>query len=112
MWEDGQSLWLARATPRVWLEQGQKISVKNAPTHFGKVAFDITSDVGHGRINATLSLPSRNPAGEVCLRLRHPEATPIRSVRVNGQDYPDFDSAREVVKLHGLAGDVSVEVRY
>jgi len=25
--EDGQSLWLARATPRTWLEQGKKISV-------------------------------------------------------------------------------------
>jgi hypothetical protein len=30
--ENGQSLWLARATPRVWLEQGKKIAVKNACT--------------------------------------------------------------------------------
>ena len=30
--EEGDSLWLARATPRAWLEQGKKISVKNAPT--------------------------------------------------------------------------------
>ena len=33
--EDGESLWLARATPRAWLEQGKKIAVKNAPTYFG-----------------------------------------------------------------------------
>jgi hypothetical protein len=112
VWEDGPSLWLARATPRVWLEQGQKISVKNAPTHFGNVAFEITSDVDHRRITATLNLPSRHPAREVWLRLRHPRTTPIRGVTVNGQDYPDFDPAREVVKLHDLAGDVSVEVRY
>jgi hypothetical protein len=110
--EDGPSLWLARATPRVWLEQGQKISVKNAPTHFGNVAFEITSDVDHGRISATLNLTSRHPANEVWLRLRHPKATPIRGVMVNGQDYPDFDPAREVVKLHGLTGDVRVEVTY
>jgi hypothetical protein len=25
--EDGQALWVARATPRVWLEQGKKVAV-------------------------------------------------------------------------------------
>ena len=29
--EDGRNLWLARGTPRAWLEQGKKIGVKNAP---------------------------------------------------------------------------------
>jgi hypothetical protein len=112
VWEDGPSLWLTRAAPRAWLEQDQKISVKNAPTHFGNVVFEITSDVDHGRISATVNLPSRHPTKEVRLRLRHPKATPIRGVSVNGQGYPYFDPAREVVKLHDLAGDVRVEVTY
>ena len=30
--EDDDTLWLARATPRAWLEQGQKIAVKRAPS--------------------------------------------------------------------------------
>ena len=63
VWEDGPDLWLARATPRAWLEQGQKISVKNAPTHFGNVDFEITSDVDHGRISATLK-PALAPSGQ------------------------------------------------
>ena len=51
--EAGQNLWLALATPRAWLEQGKKISVKSAPTHFGSVDYEIVSDVpsedrGHG----------------------------------------------------------------
>ncbi len=112
VWEDGPDLWLARATPRAWLEQGQKIVVKNAPTHFGNVAFEITSDVDHGRISATISLPSRHPAKEVCLRLRHPKASPIRSVTVNDKSYPDFDPAREAVRLHDVTGDVRVQARY
>ena len=112
VFEEGANLWLARATPRAWLEQGRKISVKNAPTYFGTVDFEITSDVDHGRITATLKLPSRHPAGQVWLRLRHPKAAPIRGVSVNGQDYRDVDSAKEVVKLHDLSGNVSVEVRY
>jgi hypothetical protein len=33
-------------------------------------------------------------------------------VTVNGQDYLDFDPGREVVMLHDLTGNVSVEVRY
>jgi hypothetical protein len=36
----------------------------------------------------------------------------MRGVTVNGQDYLDLDPAREVVKLHDLAGNVTVEVRY
>jgi hypothetical protein len=110
--EDGPNLWLARATPRAWLESGKKISVRNAPTHFGTVDFEIVSDVSRGRITATLKMPARQPATPVWLRLRHPQSAPIRSVTVNGQDYLDFDPAREAVKLHGLAGNVRVEARY
>jgi hypothetical protein len=32
VWEDDNVLWLAKATPRHWLEQGKRVSVKNAPT--------------------------------------------------------------------------------
>jgi hypothetical protein len=94
------------------LEQGRTISVKNAPTYFGTVDFEITSDVDHGRITSTLKMPSRQTAGQVWLRLRHPKTTPIKGVKVNGRDYRDFDSAKEVVKLHDLTGTVGVEVRY
>src|SRR6185369_3440225 len=108
--EDGQNLWLARATPRAWLEQGKKISVKNAPTHFGLVDYEIVSDVDHGRITATVKMPARNSAKEVWLRLRHPMSAPIRSVLVNGQDWRDFDPSKEVVKLHGVTETVTVEI--
>ena len=36
--EEGETLWLAWATPRAWLGQGQKISVHKAPTYLGSVA--------------------------------------------------------------------------
>ena len=85
VWEDDNSLWLAKATPRYWLEQGKKISVKNAPTYFGTVAYEIVSDVDHGKIAATVEMPSRNPPKAVLLRLRHPKALPMKSVTVNGR---------------------------
>jgi hypothetical protein len=83
--EEGQSLWLARATPRTWLEQGKKISVRNAPTCFGTAAYEIVSDLDHGLIAATLEIPSRTPPRTVLLRLRHPQQKPIKSVTVNGK---------------------------
>ncbi|MCX6872309.1 MAG: hypothetical protein NTW21_00645 [Verrucomicrobia bacterium] len=110
--EDNRNLWLARATPRVWLEQGKKISVKNAPTHFGTLDYEIVSDADHGKITATVKLPTRNPPGEVRLRLRHPKSAPIKSVTVNGKAWNDFDPGKEIVRLHGMKGTAIIDVNY
>ncbi|HXP63756.1 MAG TPA: hypothetical protein VN829_24835, partial [Dongiaceae bacterium] len=110
--EQGDSLWIARAAPRVWLKQGKKIAVKNAPTHFGALAYEIVSDVANRRITAKIEIPSRNPPKSVLLRLRHPEAALIKRVTVNGKDWRGFDNARELIRLDGLSGAVAVTVRY
>ena len=110
--EEGDVLWLARATPRAWLEQGKRIAVRNAPTHFGPVGYEIVSDVEHGRLVATVTLPSRNPPREVVLVLRHPASAAIAAVKVNGKDWTDFDAARGWVRLRGLSGQARVEVRW
>ena len=110
--EDGQSLWVARATPRAWLEQGKKIAVKNAPTYFGTLAYEIVSDVDNGKITATVEMPSRKPPKDVLLRLRHPKAAPIKSVTVNGKEWKEFDAARELVRLSNFTGKAAVTVSY
>jgi hypothetical protein len=110
--EDGSDLWLARGTPREWLGQGKRISVKHAPSWFGSVDYEIVSDVANGRIEATVLMPSRNLAKEVWLRVRHPRDSPMKSVLVGGKPWKDFDASREIVKLHGLKNVVKVELRY
>jgi hypothetical protein len=110
--EDGESLWLARATPRAWLEQGKKISVKNAPTYFGTAAYEIVSDLDRGTITATIEIPSRKPPHTVLLRLRHPQQKPIKHVTVNGKAWSNFDPAKEVVRLRDLRGPVKVVAAY
>ena len=110
--EEADTLWIARGTPRSWLRHGQRISVKNAPTHFGTLAYEIVSDVEKGRINATIVVPSRDPARTIVLRLRHPEAAPIKSVMVNGKPWTAFDKDRETIELSGLAGTVAVTAQY
>jgi hypothetical protein len=110
--EQGDSLWITRAAPRAWLEQGRKIGVKNAPTHFGSLAYEIVSDVDRGKIDATVEMPSRNPPESVLLRFRHPQATQMKSVSVNGRPWKDFDAAAETIRLHDLQGTVKVEAGY
>jgi hypothetical protein len=110
--EQGQSLWIARGTPRAWLEQGRKISVKNAPTHFGTLAYEIISDADNGKITATVEVPARKAPKEVVLRFRHPKAAPIKSVTVNGKEWTGFDKGKESIALKGLTGTVAVTAQY
>lgn len=110
--EDGRSLWIARATPRAWLQQGCRIAVEDAPTCFGTVAYEITSDVDHGAITAAITLPQRRPLDRVILRLRHPQAAPVRSATVNGQPWGRIDRDRETVELVGLQGRAVVVATY
>ncbi len=110
--EEGQSLWIARGTPRAWLEPGKKIAVRNAPTYFGTLAYEIVSDVDHGRITATVEIPGRNPPRSVLVRFRHPKSAPIQSVRVNGKRWTRFNQDKEVIELTGLKGKVTVAANY
>jgi hypothetical protein len=110
--EEGESLWLARAMPRSWLEQDKKISVKNAPTHFGAVAYEIVSDVNHGKITATVEMPPRNPPKNVILRFRHPDGKPMRSVTINGKRHTRFDAQRETINLPASTKPLDVRAEY
>jgi hypothetical protein len=110
--EIGETHWLARATPRAWLDQGKKIAVKNAPTYFGTLAYEIVSDVDTGKISATIQIPARKAPKEVILRLRHPKAAPIKAVTVNGQPSTAFNTDKETIELKGLTGTVAVTARY
>ena len=78
-------LWLAKGTPRAWLEDGQTIAVSNAPTRWGRVSFSLRSHLGNGKIDATLDLPARPPEALVKLRLRVPAGHRIRSAQMNGK---------------------------
>jgi hypothetical protein len=112
VWEDADALWLAKATPRHWLKQGDKIAVSNAPTYSGNVSYEIVSDVDNARITATVELPSRKSPKAVWLRIRHPKAMPIKSVEVNGKAWQQFDSDKELVRLQGLKDKVVVRANY
>jgi len=107
------TLWLAKATPRSWLEDGQTIRVSDAPTRWGKVSFTIQSHLQTRSVNVSLKLPAKPVAARVKLRLRVPEGHRIRSVMAGGRPWSQFDPEEESVTLPSDArGKFEVVVSY
>jgi hypothetical protein len=48
----------------------------------------------------------------IVLRLRHPEGSQIRSVRVNGKQHRDFDKAAGLVRLKAAGQTLTLQVLY
>jgi hypothetical protein len=96
---DDDSLLLAQATPRKWLQDGQTIEVERAPTYYGQLSATIESQVRSGRILARIQMPERGRPKALLVRFRHPEAKSMRSVTVNGSDSKAFDVQKEWVRI-------------
>jgi hypothetical protein len=116
IWEDGDVLWLGRAAPREWLQDGKRVRIERAPTRFGPAGLVIESNAADGRIDASVTLPTRNPPAEVWLRLRHPDGKRPKQVTVNGEPLPAERVVGEDVRLWPAEADpsrpVEVSVRY
>ena len=109
---DDPVVWLAKATPRLWLEQGKTISISDAPTRFGKVGYELRSDIDHAKVSAVLHLPEGYQAATK-VRLRVPAGKTLRSVAVDGAPWKDFSSEQEVVNIpSGRQGTIRIEASY
>jgi hypothetical protein len=108
--ERGDQLWLAPFITSNWLRDGQTLSVSNAPTRFGPVSYEIQSHMTEGVIRATIHPPARRTPNGIVLRLRTPEGSPIRSVRVNGRPHSDFDKTSGLVRLTPARAVLRLEV--
>ena len=99
MERDDDSLLLAGFTPRRWLKDGRRIEVRRAPTRFGELSMTVNSKAGSGQIEAEVETPGRIRPAALLVRFRHPSGARMRSVRVNGRRWTDFDAAREWVRI-------------
>jgi hypothetical protein len=106
-------LQLAFSTPRAWLEQGKRINVSNAPTLFGKINYQIRSDIDKGTVHVTILMPDQaGSASEVSLRLRTPGNKKIKKVKINGKTHKAFDVENETIDLTGKTGQLQLSVHY
>ena len=110
--ERGDELFVGQALPRAWFEEGKRMRVQRALTHFGETSLEIVSQVATGHVVVNLDPPRRNPPRRIRLRVRHPQRKPIQAVWVNGQPQWRFDVEREVIDLGGLTEPVQVRVEY
>lgn len=92
-------LFLARGTPREWLQHGQRIAVNNAPSYFGPLSYSIQSYANEGKIEARVVPPNRSHPKALYLRLRHPEKAPIKQVTLNGRPWKRFDPEKEWIEI-------------
>lgn len=110
--ERGQELWLAPFVTSNWLNDGERISVKNSPTRFGSVSYEIISQVAHGFVEARVETPTRQKPDRVVLRLRHPDGKRFQSVTVNGKGIRTFDAALETITLKPGSSMLTVRADY
>jgi hypothetical protein len=96
-------LWLARASPRRWLAQGGRIGVRDMPTRWGRVTYELRSRLDELTIDASVTLPSGLPEGSR-LRLRVPGRLAIASVSLDGVPWPAFNGDEEAIRLPAGTG--------
>lgn len=107
--DDGkpETLRLAFATPKRWLENGKSLKVERAPTAFGPVSLRMASNLSARNVNAELELPTRNPAKTTLLRARVPDGWKVVGARLAGHDLPVDNQG--TVDLSNQKGSVAVE---
>src|SRR3954453_14402968 len=96
-----ETLRLLFATPRRWLEDGQRIIVQRAPPAFGEVSITAESQLSRGKVVVTVDLPPRVPA-KTLLRLRLPEEWKVTDVTANGK--PLDRAGPETFEVSALRG--------
>ncbi len=78
-----RGLELAYATPRAWLEPGKRIAVRNMPTSFGPLSYEIASAARD--VQASIDVPAARRPVTLRLRLRLPAGRIISTVLVSGR---------------------------
>ena len=105
--EQGDTLHLARGTARQWLAGGGPLGVQGAPTHFGRVSYEVRFDGTFRRVEGLVELASSAPAPRVVLHVRLPHGMRITSVC--GERGPAIDGEGTVIEWRGLRGRESFE---
>ena len=105
--EEEDRLQLLPAVPRAWLADGQKIELKGVASYFGPVSLRVESQVGQGRIEATVRCPISRGLKSLRLRLPHPAG--LLAARAAGGQY---EPAAESVTVRPFRGRARVILEF
>ena len=113
VWEDPMAhvLWLGRACPRAWLEEGESIVLDRAPTAYGRLGMRVVSAIRSRRsLHVNLTIPQAwaftkggsylPPPGGLSVRLRVPGAQQsIQKVIMGGKAWAGFNSSGATIEV-------------
>jgi hypothetical protein len=105
--ESEDTLKLLPGIPRIWLNDGEKIELKNAWSYFGTFDLNVHSDLKNGFIEADLICDSERSPEIVLLHLPHPEG--LKPIKVIGGTYLD---KKESVMIKPFNGSGTVRLIY
>ncbi|MDW8131288.1 MAG: hypothetical protein RMI94_12105, partial [Bryobacterales bacterium] len=109
--EFDDELVLAAGLPERWLAPGSEVVVNAAPSHFGPVSYRLRAD--HGRLTASVTLPTRTPYRDAWLYLRLPGGRGPGKVSVDGKAWKDVDREARRLRLPRTGGRaIQVEVEW
>lgn len=80
-------------------------------TFFGPLSYSLHAGRETGVVEATVQLPTRNPAKKAWLVARVPQGS-IKSVRLNGESWTRIDGRLEAIELPQQQGPLKLEIRY
>jgi hypothetical protein len=94
----GETLWLARAIPRAWLDTGEPVSLDAAPTRWGRCGVTLRKE--DAQLSAMVTLPAAASPAAVWISLRG--AGPV--VHVDGEAVAEADRRGDDIRVHGKPG--------
>jgi hypothetical protein len=101
-----ETLRLAFATSKRWLEDGKTIKIERAPTAFGPVSYRLESKLGTGEVLAEVELPARNAPAKTLFRVRVPDGWRVTAAEAPGKHLAV--DGQGTVDLTGLGGKVGL----
>ena len=102
------SLWIAKGTPRNWLDEGETFGAEAIPSAYGRVSFRFRSEINSAkRVHVNVTLPSswmqadtRKPGGGLVIRLRTPHQNArITAAKMGGGVVLAFNASEETVRI-------------
>ncbi|MBP1994010.1 hypothetical protein [Paenibacillus eucommiae] len=91
--EEGTTLHLARGLERSWLISGKKVGITGAPTHFGRVSYEIEYDMELSKLVGKINFPEDCKMEEAILHIRLPLNYEVISINsVSGSVEPSLIS--------------------
>jgi hypothetical protein len=109
--DDGkpETLRLAFATPKRWMEEGKSLNVERAPTAFGPVSFHLESHLNAGKVTGEVNLPARNSPNHALFRARVPDGWKVTDAEAGGTKLAVDEKG--TVDLSGFRGKLSVNFK-